>query len=463
MTEALQKFFTPDSVVVVGASGTPNKPGNDVIRNILANEFAGRLFLVNPKTDEILGMPVYKGIETLPDGIDLAIVILPAKLNPQVIRECAAKGITAIVLAAGGFSEVDEDGAKLEESLRLAIEETGVRVIGPNTSGHTSMPHQFTSSFFPLGKIPRGNISYIAQTGNFATHTMRYIATAEHFGVARVVGLGNKVDIEESEVLDYLARDPETKAIFIYLESIKKPRQFFEVARRVTREKPVFLLKGGSTAEGAAAAMAHTAAMASEDRLVEGFMRQVGIVRLAKYSQLFLAARALSQMPLPRGRRVSFLAPSGAMLVVLSDFCLSLGLQVPQFAEPTRKFLQDISPPIVRIRNPVDIWFAAGTHGVEYAYGEGMKAILEDPNIDAVVPILLLTDDTGVPPLDFIVELAKQYPEKPIYVTFSGEKKHMDAAKAFLEPRGVPTFHFIEEAFEVLALLARAHEVMERP
>ncbi len=239
MSDEFQKFFAPNSVVVVGASGTPKKPGNDVIRNILANEFAGELHLVNPKTDKIMGMRVYPGIQELPDGIDLAIIILPARLNPQAIRECAAKGIKAIVLAAGGFSEVDEDGAKLQEDLHRTIEETGVRVIGPNTSGHTSTPHNFTSSFFPLGKIPRGNISYIAQTGNFATHTMRYIATGEHFGVARVIGLGNKVDIEESEVLEYLARDPETKAIFIYLESIKKPRTFFEVARRVTRKKPV--------------------------------------------------------------------------------------------------------------------------------------------------------------------------------------------------------------------------------
>ena len=462
MNDSLQNFFAPNSVAIIGASGTPKKPGNDVIRNILANEFGGELYLVNPKADEIMGMRVFSSIQELPDGIDLAIIILPARINPQAIRECAEKGIKAIVLAAGGFSEVDQDGVQLQEDLRRTIEETGVRVMGPNTSGHTSTPHRFTSSFFPLGKIPRGNISYIAQTGNFATHTMRYIATGEHFGVARVIGLGNKVDIEESEVLDYLADDPETKAVFIYLESIKKPKRFFEVARRVTHKKPVFLLKGGTTPEGAAAAVAHTAAMATEDRLVDGFLRQAGIVRLAKYSQLFQAAKAVSAMPLPRGRRVSFLAPSGAMLVVLSDFCLALGLEVPQFSEPTRQFLQDISPPIVRMRNPVDIWFAAGNHGVDYAYGEGMKAILQDPNIDAVVPILLLTDDTGVPPLDFIVELAEEFPEKPIYVTFSGERKHMDAAKAFLEPRGVPTFQTIEEPFEVLALMAWANEVQER-
>jgi acyl-CoA synthetase (NDP forming) len=394
--------------------------------------------------------------------VDLAIIILPASANPQAIRECAGRGIKAIVLAAGGFSEVDEKGEELQAELIQSIRETGVRVLGPNTSGHTSTPANFTSSFFPLGKIPKGKISYIAQTGNFATHTMRYIATGENFGVARVIGLGNKVDIEESEALEYLADDPETKAIFIYLESVKKPRRFLEVARQVTVKKPVFLLKGGSTTEGAKAAIAHTAAMAAEDIITDAMIRQAGITRLHKYSHLFLAAKGLASMPLPKGNRVSFFAPSGAMLVCLTDHCLSLGLKVPDFTEPTRKFLQDISPSIVRIRNPVDIWFAAGLHGVDFAYREGMRAALKDPNIDAVVAVLLLTDDTGVPSLQFIADLAAEFPEKPIYVTFTGEKKHMDAGKAFLEPKGVPTFPLIEEPFEVLSILARCRKTMDR-
>lgn len=462
MPVPFEKFFEPRSVAVIGASAVPHKPGNDVVRNILANGYSGKLYLVNPKGDEILGLKAVSSIEQLPGGIDLAVIILPAQLNPQAIRDCAAKGIKAIVLAAGGFSEVDEKGEELQKALIEAIRETGVRVIGPNTSGHTSTPHKFTSTFFPLGKLPRGSISYIAQTGNFATHTMKYIATGENFGVARVVGLGNKVDIEESDILEYYEADPETKAIFLYLESIKNPKRFFPVARRVSRKKPTFLLKGGATAEGAKAAVAHTAAMAAEDRVIDGALKQAGITRIHKYSHLFLTAKALSSMPLPQGNRVSFLAPSGAMLVVLTDLCLSLGLKVPDFAEATRKFLQDISPPIIRMRNPVDIWFAAGTRGVEFAYREGTEAALKDPNIDVVIPILLLTDDTGVPPLDFLVNLARKYPEKPIYVTFTGDRKHMEAGKAFLEPRGVPTFPLIEDPFEVLAILVRCRNFMER-
>jgi len=450
LAHKLDKFFEPKSVAVIGASATPHKPGNDVIQNILANDYSGKLYLVNPKGGEIAGIKVYGSVQELPEGIDLAIVILPANANPRAIRECAAKGIRAIVLAAGGFAEVDSNGKALQEDLLSAVRDTGVRVIGPNTSGHTSTPHHFTSSFFPLGKIPRGNISYIAQTGNFATHTMRYIKSAEHFGVARVVGLGNKVDVDETDVLEYYGEDPETRAIFIYLESLKRPKEFLEVASEVTRVKPVMLLKGGSTMEGSHAAVAHTAALASDDRIIDAMLKRAGITRIYKYSHLFLAAKALSAMPLPRGNGVSLLAPSGAMLVTLTDLC------------HRDLDLQEISPPYIRMRNPVDIWPSAVVNGVEYAYREGMETVLKDPNIDAVVPILMLTDETGVPPLDFIVELARRYPQKPIYVSFSGEKKHMDAAKAFLEPQGVPTFPLVEEPFEILSILARCRRAMEQ-
>ncbi len=463
MASLMDRFFNPKSVAVIGASAAQGKPGNDVLQNILANEYPGGLYLVNPKGGEILERPVYRSIQDLPDGIDLAVIILPAHLNPQAVRDCAAKGIRAIVLAAGGFSEVDAKGEHLQQELIDAVRETGVRVIGPNTSGHTSTPAKFTSTFFPQGRIPRGNISYIAQTGNFATHTMRYISSAEHFGVARVVGLGNKVDIDESDVLDYYATDPETRAIFVYLESFKDPRRFLNIAKEVTRTKPVILLKGGSTSEGASAAVAHTAALASDDRIIEGVLKQAGITRIYRYSHLFLAAKALSVMPLPKGNRVSFMAPSGAMLVILTDLCRQQWhLDVPQPEPSTRERLQEISPPYIRMRNPVDIWPSAIVHGMEYAYGEAMEAVLKDPNIDAVVPILMITDETGVPDLSFIVDLARKYPEKPIYVTFSSQKKHMDAAKAFLEPKGVPTYPLIEEPFEVLSILHRCRQLMER-
>jgi acyl-CoA synthetase (NDP forming) len=460
----LNHFFSPESVVIIGASATPNKPGNVLIRNILENGYDGKLYLVNPRGGEILGLPVHPSIESLPDGIDLAIIIIPAKETPQALRMAASKGIKHVVLSAGGFAEVDDYGAQIQQELMNIIQgDKTLHVLGPNTSGHISTPHKFTSSFFPLGKIRQGKVSYIAQTGNFATHTMKYILTGEEFGVSRVFGLGNKIDIEESQALQFLGDDSETNAIVMYLESIKYPRRFLKVASEVTRRKPVVMLKGGSTEAGKQAAVAHTAAMAAEDRLVDGMLRQAGIVRVRDYTHLILAGKALSMAPLPKENRISFLAPSGAMLVVLSDLCARLGLSVPDLGQEALRRLQEISPPYIRMRNPVDIWAAVSLQGIEFAYREGMEAVLKDPNIDAVIPILMLTRETGMPNFDFIVDLKKKYPDKPILVSFSGDKECIDECREFLEPKGIPTFFEVEQPFQALSILVQCAKAMNRP
>ncbi len=463
MTHALKPFFEPRQVAIVGASATSGKPGHEVIRNIQANGYQGDLFLVNPKGGEILGLPVYAAVSALPGGIDLAVIILPAKDTLQAMKDCADRGVRHLVLSAGGFAEVDVEGARIQDEISGLIRERGLHVLGPNTSGHVSMPQGFTSSFFPLGKIRRGKVSYIAQTGNFATHTMKYIQTGEYFGVCRVIGLGNKIDIDETDALEYLAEDEETSAIIMYLESIKRPRRFLEVARKVTKKKPVIMLKSGETEAGKHAAVAHTAAMAAEDRLVDGMLHQAGIIRIRNYTQLIIAGKALSMVPLPRGKRIGFLAPSGAMLVVLSDLCSRLGLDVPDLLPGSVRRLQAISPPFIRMRNPVDIWAAASTRGVEFGYREGLEIVLRDQNIDAVVLVLMLTKDTGIPSYDFIVELSGKYPQKPVLVTFSAEKQYMDECRNYLEPKNVPTFAQIEEPFELIAILAKCHEAMNRP
>ena len=461
--EDLVPFFEPNSVAIVGASAVSGKPGHEVIRNIQANGYTGKIFLVNPKGGEILGLPVHPSIESLPERADLAVIILPAKICAQALGDCAAKGIRHVVISAGGFAEVDDSGARTQQELIEVINKFNLRVLGPNTSGHISTPDNFTSSFFPLGKIRKGKVSYIAQTGNFATHTMKHILTAEHFGVARVIGLGNAIDINESTALEYLAEDPKTDAVIIYLESFKQPERFLKTARQVTRTKPIVMLKSGTTEAGKHAAVAHTASMAGEDRVVDGLLRQTGIVRIQDYTHLILAGKALSMVPLPKGNRVSFLAPSGAMLVVLTDLCIRLGLEVPALEPCNLQRIQEISPAFIRMRNPVDIWGAASTQGVEFAYREGMEAVLADSNIDAVVAVLMLTKETALPSFDFIIDLAQKYPEKPIFVTFSGEKQYADECKAYLEPRGIATFPEIEQPFEVLSILVRCRRFMERP
>jgi acetyltransferase len=463
MNHILTPFFEPRSVAIIGASAVPGKPGCEVIRNILANGYTGRIYPVNPKGGRILEIDVLKSIGELPPDVDVSVIILPAAATAQALAACADRGIRHFVLASGGFAEVDEAGARIQEEIVRIIEEKGLHVLGPNTSGHTSTPKGFTSTFFPQGKIRRGRVSYIAQTGNFGTHTLKYILTGEHFGVARVVGLGNKTGIDETDALEYLGEDPETEAILIYIESFKRPLRFLEVAREITRRKPVVLLKSGATEAGRQAAMAHTAAMASPDRIVDGMLRQAGVVRVSEYTDLILAGKAFSMLPLPAGNGVSFLAPSGAMLATLSDFCVRLGIHIPPMEAESVRRLQEISPPYIRMRNPVDIWPAALSSGVEAAYREGMEIVLKDPAVNAVVPVMMLTRETGSPDPAFILDLAKKYPEKPILVTFSGARECMDEYKAALEPKGVPTFPEIEQPFRALSILVRCKKAMNRP
>jgi acetyltransferase len=461
-TDVMRKFFEPTSVAVIGASATPGKPGNVLLRNIRASGYGGKVYPVNPRGGEIEGFKVYKTLDDIPDGIDQAVVTLPAEANPSTVRALGAKGIEAVVLAASGFAEVDEMGEELQADLDAAIRETGVRVFGPNTTGHVSTPASYTSSFFPIGKVPAGRISYITQTGNFSGISLRHIMSAENYGVARVAGLGNKADIDEAELLDYLGDDPATAAVFMYLENIRDPRRFLTVASRVTRTKPVVLLKGGASAEGAQAALAHTASLASDDRILDGALQQAGVVRIYKYSQLFLVAKALATMPVPRGNRVSFLSPSGAFTVCLTDLCRSEGLEVPTIGEATRQRLQAKAPPFIRMRNPVDIFGSVGLHGYEHAYGDALDAVLSDRAIDACVVIMMLTDETDIPDYDFIAQIAKKHPDKPVLVTFMGDHHHNVACKAYLEPRGVPAYMLVEEPFEVLGVLARCRRALDR-
>jgi acetyltransferase len=463
MKDTWSALFEPESVAIIGASASPGRPGHEIIRNIQANKYEGHVHLVNPKGGEILGLPVTASIDELPNGIDQAVIIVSAAATTGVVRQLAAKGVGTFVLAAGGYSEVDEHGEELQRELAQTIKDLGVRAIGPNTSGHISMPHHYTSSFFPLGWIRPGNISYIAQTGNFATHTQRYITSGESYGVARVVGLGNKIDMDETEVLEYLADDDATKAIFMYLESFKRPREFMKAARAASAKKPLFLLKGGTSKEGSQAAIAHTAALASDDRVVSAAMRQAGVTQLHDYSHLFNVAKAISTMPLPKGNRISFMAPSGAMLVVLTDLCRQrLDLTVPDLLEVNRARLQAIGPDWLRMRNPVDIWGPAMVHGIEKAHREAIEAVMDDPNIDACIVVLVLVDEFGRTPLDFFVEMAHKYPDKPLLVSFTGIKERMEEAKAYLEPRGIPTYPYIEQPFEVLSILNKARINMER-
>ena len=460
MPDIFKFFFKPRSVAIMGASKTPGKAGNEILVNMVANGYAGKIFPVNPEEEEIMGFTSYRSVNDIPEEIDLAVFILPAEKTLEPLRECAKKNVPAVVIASGGYAEVDQQGASLQAEILAVAKASGMRIMGPNTSGLSSTPASLTTTFFPLGKIPRGPISYIAQTGNFATHTMKWIMTGENFGVARVAGLGNKIDLEDAEVLDYLGRDPETKAIMMYVEGFREARGFLEVAREVTKKKPVIILKGGCTEAGAKRAFTHTASLAVNDSLLDAAFRQAGIVRVKRYSDLINAAKGIAFQALPPGRRVSAMAPSGALGVVLADTCESLGLKMATLSERTIKGLREISASWVSVSNPVDMSPITPILGRVEGYQAVVEMLLQDRSVDVVIPILLASPSIPAERYGFLPELSSCYPQKPIYVSFTGDRQSFEQARAFLEQRSIPVFSPMEEVSETVEILCRCREAL---
>ncbi len=463
MSDVFRYFFEPRSVAVIGASKVPGKAGHEILVNLLANGYQGKIFPINPGGEEILGYPSYRSVKEIPEAIDLAVFIVPAEKTMEPLKECAEKKVPAVVIASGGYAEVDEQGAHLQGEILKLARSAGMRIIGPNTSGVTSTPANLTTTFFPLGKIRRGPISYIAQTGNFATHTMRWINTAENFGVARVAGLGNKIDVEDSEVLEYLGEDPETKGILIYVEGFREPRRFLEVAKKVTRKKPVILLKGGRTKAGAERVFSHTASLAGNDSVLDGALRQAGIARVRRYADLVNAAKGIAFQALPPGRNVSSFAPSGALGVVVADACESAGLQIARHSPASLKKLREISASWVTVSNPVDMSAVTPILGPVEAYRKVTEILFADEGVDVIVAILLASPRIPVESYRFLPELSMKYPHKPIYVSFTGDKPFFDEARDYLEKHSIPVFSPVEDAFEILPILCRCREFIPSP
>jgi len=460
MSGALKFFFEPNSLAIIGASKTPGKAGNEVLKNLIANGFSGKIFPVNPSEEDIMGFKAYRSVKDIPEAVDLAVFIVPAEKTLEPIRECAEKKVPAVVIASGGYAEVGHQGASLQENILAVAKAVGMRIIGPNTSGLTSTPASLTTTFFPLGKIRRGPISYIAQTGNFATHTMKWILTAENFGVARVAGLGNKIDVEDAEVLEYLGEDPETKDILMYIEGLRDGRRFLQGARKITKKKPVVVLKGGRTRTGAARAFSHTASLAGNELVLDGAFKQAGIVRVRRYCDLINVAKGIAFQPLPAGRRVSSLAPSGALGVVVADACESMGLKMAVHSEGTRRKLMEISASWVTVSNPVDMSAITPILGPVEAYKAVVEILMQDEGVDVVIPILLASPNFPAEKYSFLPELSTKYRHKSIYGSFTGDKKSYEQARALLEERSIPVFVPLEDVFETLEVLCRCREAL---
>lgn len=461
----LDTFFKPRSVCVVGASRTPGKAGNIILENILANGYQGDVYPVNPNVDDVLGLRCYPSVRHLPAAPDLVVIAIPAAGVLATVQECAAQGAKALAITTSGFAEWDAAGARLQEELVRIARDAHMRIVGPNTTGLTSTPDRLAATIFPVGKVPNGSVSIIAQTGNFSGHTLMWMMTVENIGVCRVAGLGNRIDVDEAEVLEYFGNDPETKAIAMYLEGFKNARRFLEVARVVSRRKPLIALKSGRTSSGIRAVGSHTASLAGDDAVVDAALGQAGIVRVQTYASLIDTIKLLSMQAPPRGNRVAILTPSGALGIIAADACERLGLRVGELSADTLGELQALFPSYIRVGNPIDVWGASMVHGTYEAYRRAVRVALADEGIDVVYCVMIVTPGTvfgshefDPEALSFIPELARQHPDKVVMMALSGRKDHIEAAKSYLEGLSVPVFVPVEPALEALAHVDRCRQ-----
>ena len=347
---SLASLFKPKSVAVIGASTAPGKLGHDILANLKNGGFPGPLYPINPKAEEILGLKVYKAIADTPTAPELAVVVIPAKIVAPTLEQCAAKGVKAAIVITGGFAEAGPDGERLQDELAQVVRQTGLRVIGPNCQG-VNMPHEDLCASWPL-ITTKGRIAFASQSGTVGAAFLD-MAAAEHLGVSGFVSLGNRVDVDEAEVLMYFNRDPHTQVIALYLEGVKRASYFLDALHEA--EKPVVILKAGRTLQGSKAAESHTKSMAGADAIYDALFRKYHVHRADTLEELFDFSKALAYLPKPKGRKLMITTSSGGAAILAIDAAEKSGLVVPEPNPILKERLREMLPAHCAVGNPVDL------------------------------------------------------------------------------------------------------------
>jgi acyl-CoA synthetase (NDP forming) len=448
----LATVFEPRSVAIIGASTTPGKAGFNIVDNLLRLGYKGKVYPVNPKAEEILGFKAYPTVDQISHQIDMAIIATPARVVVDVMRDCARKGIKSAIIISSGFSEESEEGRRLEEEVVAIAREAGIRILGPNTTGVFNPENKFTSSFIPVDRVASGNVAFIAQTGLFLGVLFEHILSSQRFGISKVAGMGNKADLDDADILEYLARDAQTKVVAMYIEGLSDGRRFLKVAREVTREKPIVVLKSGTTEVGAEAALSHTASLAGNAEVFEAACKQAGILRVQSFEEMLDVVKAFSFLPLPRGNRVAVIHYTGAACVIAADACHREGLELAEFSPATVRALREITPTWHRIRNPVDLWPAIERHWVDMAYGVAIETVLRDEGVDALVVSVFAMPrwETYKPDFDLLRAAGK-----PVLFCVEGNEELVRKATAKIEGQGFPVYLQVNRAVFALSHLSK--------
>jgi acetate---CoA ligase (ADP-forming) len=458
---SVREVLESKSVAVIGASRDPLKPGAQLLNVLKKVEFQGQVAGVNPQGGQVFEMPLYRNLEEIPFPVDLAVLHIPPASVPAALEECAGKGVKGVVISAEGFAEAGPQGAKYQEEVRNILRSTGMRGFGPNTLGLVNTATGLTTSYYSGPRMLRpGSIGFVSQSGIFVGALLRYLSSLEGFQLSKGIGLGNKVDVDESEALAYLMEDEQTRIIGMYLEDIRDGRKFLQVAREAAARKPVLLLKGGRTKEGARATASHTASLAVEDSVFEGAVRQAGILRLFAIDEFINTLKGFLNMPLPRGGRIALVTYSGAQAIMSIDAAIEEGLEVAHFGEDTRQKIARVIATPSKAQNPVDLFPDMLSHGFEKTAMEVLQALLEDDGVDAIIFISFAI--FGAEPYRPIVDLLQGRCTKPVFFSLLGTKKDIEVSRSFLEEHHIPCLDFPEMAVRVLARMRKYARIREK-
>ncbi len=444
-------FFNPCSIAVVGASPNPVKGGNALIKN-LKRGYPGPIYPVNPHYKEIEGLRCFPKVSHIREPVDLAIVFISAPLVPEALRDCAAAGVRGVMIESGGFAETGENGRALQEECRQIGKESGIRLWGPNCMGLVDGRRNFVFSFLsPViwedGLTP-GEVSLIVQSGMLAGGFLIDLMSHGTMGVSKVCSIGNKVDVDECELLEYLISDPGTAVVALYLEGISRGRAFLEIACR--SQKPIIVLKGGRSPRGAKAAMSHTASLSGNDRIVRGALAQAGIIEANDFKQMMDISRALATVPKGiEAGRAAVLTFSGGAGILSADSLSAHGMDLADLSPETCRRLEEFFPPWMPVANPIDLWPAVEILGGAEAYQRAAEVVMEDPGVD----VLLLHSFIGGFRLDLDLEILaaiSKKKRKPIFFWLLGKQHEAMEFHKRAQSLGMPVFRELSRAVEAI-------------
>ena len=442
------ELFHPGSVAVVGASRNPEKVGYGVFANLVQAGFQGKIYGVNPGGGELFGHPLYPSIDAIPGPVDLGVFVVPPNAILEGIPRLAAKGMRAGIVISAGFKEIGGAGVALERSLRDAARSAAVRVLGPNCLGLIDT-HASLNASFSRGTPPKGFISFFSQSGALCTAVLDW-AIGRNVGFSKFVSLGNKADVSESDILEFLADDPSTRVILGYVESIDDGCRFLRAARKVTPRKPVIIVKAGATAAGARAASSHTGSLAGSDSAYAAAFRQGGVLRAETVEDLFDLALGFAMQPLPRGDRLLVLTNAGGPGILAADTASLLGIPLAGVSASLRERILLALPPTASLANPVDIVGDARAD----RYRSVLSALRDEPSVDAV--LVLLTPQAMTEPEETARATVSAFAGSgtTVFASFLGEAT-VASSRRILSDGGVPNYPVPERAVRTLSAMLR--------